>query len=76
MILVTVNGKTREFAGDGALPLPEVVRQLEITFPRIAVAHNGTVLRQEEHADTLVRNGDTLEIVRMVGGGATSSAEC
>jgi sulfur carrier protein ThiS len=27
------------------------------------------VLRQDEHTATIVRDGDTLEIVRMVGGG-------
>lgn len=67
MITVTVNGKPRAFAAD--LMLPEVITALAINFPRIAVAHNGAVLRQEEHAATTVRDGDTLEIVRMVGGG-------
>ena len=68
MITVTVNGRPREFERE--LLLPDLIRRLEITFPRIAVAHNGTVLRQEEHAATVVRDGDSLEIVRMVGGGA------
>jgi sulfur carrier protein len=67
MITVTVNGRSREF--DGEMSLPELVRRLEITFPRIAVAHNGEVLRQEEHAQAVIRDGDTIEIVRMVGGG-------
>jgi thiamine biosynthesis protein ThiS len=67
MIQVTVNGRAREF--DAELSLPELIRRLEISHPRIAVAYNGTVLRQEEHAGTTVRDGDTLEIVRMVGGG-------
>jgi sulfur carrier protein len=67
MITVTVNGRARDF--DRELSLPDLIKHLDIQFPRIAVAHNGTVLRQEEHAATVVRNGDTLEIVRMVGGG-------
>ena len=67
MITVTVNGRSREF--DGELPLPELIRRLEITFPRIAVAHNGEVLRQEDHETTMIRDGDSVEIVRMVGGG-------
>ncbi|MGH2585319.1 MAG: sulfur carrier protein ThiS [Dehalococcoidia bacterium] len=67
MITVTVNGRSREF--DGEMSLPELVSRLEITFPRIAVAHNGEVLRQEEHAQAVIRDGDTIEIVRMVGGG-------
>lgn len=71
MITVTVNGQRREFERE--MPLPELIRCLEITFPRIAVAHNGEVLRQEEHAATTIRDGDAVEIVRMVGGGATSA---
>jgi sulfur carrier protein len=67
MIRVTINGRPREFERE--MPLPELIKRLEITHPRIAVAHNGVVLRQDEHAATIVRDGDTLEIVRMVGGG-------
>ena len=67
MIRITVNGRPHEFERE--LALPDLVAQLEITHPRIAVAHNGVVLRKEEHAATVVRDGDTLEIVRMVGGG-------
>lgn len=67
MIHVTINGRSREFPAP--LPLPDVITALAITHPRIAVAHNGTVLRQEEHTTTVVQDGDTLEIVRMVGGG-------
>jgi thiamine biosynthesis protein ThiS len=75
MIAITVNGKPRQF--DAELPLPELIRRLEITFPRIAVAHNGEVLRKEEHEATIIRDGDTVEIVRMVGGGAgMMSAGC
>lgn len=67
MITVTVNGRPRQFESE--LPLLELIRRLEITHPRIAVAHNGDVLRQDEHAAITVRDGDTIEIVRMVGGG-------
>ena len=49
--------------------LMRLIRRLEIDFPRIAVAHNGEVLRREEHESTVIRDGDTVEIVRMVGGG-------
>jgi len=35
----------------------------------IAVAHNGTVLYREDWAAIQLRDGDRLEIVRMIGGG-------
>jgi thiamine biosynthesis protein ThiS len=67
MIHVTINGQGREFERE--LALPDLIERLAISHPRIAVAYNGTVLRREEHASTTVHDGDTLEIVRMVGGG-------
>ena len=67
MIHVTINGKAHQFERD--LPLPELLLALDITHPRIAVALNGTVLRKEEHPTTVVKNGDELDVVRMVGGG-------
>ena len=67
MINVIVNGRSQAFEGE--MSLPELIERLEITHPRIAVAHNGEVLRREEHPATIIRDGDTVEIVRMVGGG-------
>jgi sulfur carrier protein len=67
MIRVTVNGRPRDLEREMALP--DLIAMLEITHPRIAVAHNGEVLRREEHAATVIRDGDSVEIVRMVGGG-------
>ena len=67
MISVTVNGRPRELPN--AMSLPALIEQLEIRFPRVAVALNGEVLRQEEHATTMIHDGDAVEIVRMVGGG-------
>jgi thiamine biosynthesis protein ThiS len=70
MITVTVNGKPRQLEAE--MRLPDLIERLEISFPRIAVAHNGEVLRKEEHETTIIRDGDTVEIVRMVGGGSAS----
>ncbi|MGD9893230.1 MAG: sulfur carrier protein ThiS [Dehalococcoidia bacterium] len=67
MINVIVNGRAQAF--DGAMSLPDLIERLEITHPRIAVALNGEVLRREEHPATIIRDGDSVEIVRMVGGG-------
>lgn len=67
MIQVVVNGRPQQF--DGEMPLLDLIERLEITHPRIAVAHNGEVLRREDHPGTIIRDGDSVEIVRMVGGG-------
>lgn len=35
----------------------------------MAVARNGDVLHKSEYPEVILQDGDTIEIVRMVGGG-------
>lgn len=62
-----VNGERREVA-DG-LTVASLVTELGIRG-RVAVELNGEVLRQAQHPDVRLREGDTLEVVTFVGGGA------
>ena len=64
---LTVNGARREVTA-GATVL-ELLHTLGIRG-RVAVERNGTVLRQSEHAETQLVEGDVLEVVTFVGGGA------
>ena len=67
MILVTINGEENELPD--ATPLTEYVASLGVNPKMIAIAHNGEVLRRDEWDDVTLSDGDTLEIVRAVGGG-------
>ena len=67
MIALTVNGKPRE--ADGPVNIQDYLLQIGVTQTAIAVAHNGAVIRRTELGDVTLRDGDTLEIVRAVGGG-------
>ena len=64
---ITVNGQER--ALEGPVALTEFLRSLGVRATFMAVAHNGEVLRREEHAGVTIRDGDVLELVRPVGGG-------
>ena len=66
MVLV-VNGERRELTV-GATVL-DLLQSLGIRG-RVAVERNGTVLRQAEHSETRLVEGDVLEVVTFVGGGA------
>lgn len=68
MIALVVNGKPRTL--DGETPLPALLAQLDVNERRIAVAVNGEVVPKRLYAKTTLREGDSVEIVRMVGGGA------
>ena len=68
MITVTVNGEQRNL--EGPTTLPAFLESLGAHSAFLAVAYNGQVLRKEEHPGITLQDGDTLELVRPVGGGA------
>jgi thiamine biosynthesis protein ThiS len=68
MIALTVNGERREL--DGPIGLIAFLESLAIDPRYVAVARNGDVLPREEWPETTLQDGDVLEVVRMVGGGA------
>jgi thiamine biosynthesis protein ThiS len=70
---LTVNGKPRDY--DGPPALPALLQSLQIDQRHVAVARNGDVLRREEYEQVVLQEGDVLEIVHMVGGGAPELAE-
>ncbi len=67
MIHLTVNGKKKQIAE--SVSLVEYLESLELDVQRVAVAHNGAVVRRGELAGVTLSEGDSVEIVRAVGGG-------
>ena len=64
---ITLNGDPIEIVGP--LTVIELLSRFEIDPRRVAIEHNLTVLKRASYADTLVRDGDHIEIVNFVGGG-------
>ena len=64
---ITLNGEPYELGGP--LTVTELLSHLEIDARRVAVEHNVTVLKRTAFDDTIVREGDQVEIVNFVGGG-------
>jgi sulfur carrier protein len=67
MIQVTVNGEEREY--NQALSVAALLENLELGNRRVAVMRNGGIVEHATYEDTLVRGGDTVEVIHMVGGG-------
>ena len=67
MINLMVNGKTREVEEATNLEAYLVAFGLDLKF--VAVGYNGEVIKKEAFAQVVLKNGDSLEIVRPVGGG-------
>jgi len=64
---ITVNGKPHEL--DGERNVVALLQSLKVKAEQVAVAINGEVVRRGDWPETPVRAGDTVEIVRAVGGG-------
>jgi len=67
MIAVRINGEERHLAQSTILQ--DYVDTLGVDLDRIAVAHNGVVLRRKVLSSVTLSEGDQVEIVHAVGGG-------
>jgi len=64
---VFVNGDEKEF-GVG-ISLAELITQLDLPAPRIAIELNREVVRRSDWSSTMLKDDDRIEIVHFVGGG-------
>ncbi|MCL2590151.1 MAG: sulfur carrier protein ThiS [Betaproteobacteria bacterium] len=67
MIHITVNGQPETPPTSSSVLA--LLEQRKLTGMRLAVERNGEIVPHAHHADTLLAEGDTLEIVSAVGGG-------
>ncbi len=65
--MVTVNGERRE--GCDGVSLEEMLAAEGFEKKRIAVEINGEIIPKSTYPQTVLREGDTVEVVSFVGGG-------
>ncbi|MBW7907480.1 MAG: sulfur carrier protein ThiS [Kiritimatiellae bacterium] len=68
---LTVNGEGREIAGAESLNVDEILAALKVSDPLyVTVELNGEILERAAFGSTLVKDGDALEFLYFMGGGA------
>jgi thiamine biosynthesis protein ThiS len=67
-VTITLNGDPFDLSGP--LTVTELLAKLDIDARRVAVEHNLVVLKRTAFDGITVREGDQVEIVNFVGGGA------
>lgn len=65
-ITLQVNGEPRTCT---PTPLPQFLQQLGMNPRLVAVEYNGEILHRQFWEETVMAEGDRLEIVTIVGGG-------
>lgn len=66
-MLVEVNGEARDVTA--AITLAEFIEQLALAPERLAIELNRRVVRRAHWPETILNEGDRIEIVHFVGGG-------
>ncbi|EMI52816.1 sulfur carrier protein ThiS [Rhodopirellula sallentina] len=67
MIEITVNGKPTQV--DRPMPIAELIQNVEVPKNYLAVEVNEDVIPREQHGEYVVKEGDRVEVVTLVGGG-------
>src|SRR5438132_14314996 len=70
---VTLNGKPRTVPQ--GLTLLQLLEQLDVQPSRVVIEHNRQIRRREDLENTRVGEGDELELVYFVGGGAADGSD-
>lgn len=64
--MITINGKPTDAAGK---TLAEYLATTNYDMARIAVERNGEIVPKSRYDQTVLEDGDQIEIVTFVGGG-------
>ena len=66
-IRVTLNGASREFPAP--LTFSQLLQELALPGGRLAIERNGEIVPRSRFGDSLLADGDRVEVVIAVGGG-------
>ncbi|MEO6806389.1 MAG: sulfur carrier protein ThiS [Edaphobacter sp.] len=70
-LMVILNGQSRVFeAISQPASLEQLIAELGLKGDRVAVEHNGEIVPRAVWAGVILAEGDRLEVVHFVGGGA------
>ena len=62
-----INGESREL--DDGISIAQMLERSDLTAKRIAVEVNEQIIPKGRHAQTLLHDGDKIEIIHAIGGG-------
>jgi sulfur carrier protein len=70
MQFLTINGEKKEFCS-GTLPanLSDLLRGMSIAEATVVAEVDGEIVDRGSFRDTRLKNGQTIELIRFVGGG-------
>ncbi len=65
--MITVNRRKMSF--QEGMTIENLLERCRYTFPLIIVRVNEELVRKEEYGERMIEDGDTIEVIHMMGGG-------
>jgi len=75
MNFLKVNGVVKEFGDDFPQTLSDLLKTLNVNSSTVVAEVDGRIIHKNEFADICLRDGQTVELVRFVGGGQVDSTD-
>jgi sulfur carrier protein len=69
MASLTINGEKKEFVTGAPATLAELLRTMDVSEATIVAEVDGEIIQRGTFADVKLRDGQTVELIRFVGGG-------
>ena len=66
---ITLNGKPHEIPDRDSIPVTELIQSLPIGDQPVLVELNGEAILTREFSNYRAKDGDVVEVIRMVAGG-------
>ncbi|MBD1399501.1 sulfur carrier protein ThiS [Pelovirga terrestris] len=64
---ITVNGKHKQITDPTSIAA--LFEMVGVNPEQVVAEHNGTILAPQQYRETILREGDTIELIQFVGGG-------
>ena len=65
--MIILNGKEKEFEGE--VTVEDFIRQQHYKKEQVAVEINEKIITKTDYSETVVKDGDVIEILSFMGGG-------
>ncbi len=64
---IKLNGSEKHFEKE--FSVLQLLENLDLTDRKVAVLLNDEIVKKEERSATIIKDGDVIEVLQMVGGG-------
>ncbi|HOB51105.1 MAG TPA: sulfur carrier protein ThiS [Acidobacteriota bacterium] len=65
---LVINNRDTDLTGS-QLTVRQMLQQMKFTFPMIFVRVNGEVIRKDQYDSFVIREGDRVDAIHLMGGG-------